>query len=148
MTDVLIPRHFDRLRAHAFLAWLGANVPELGGLSISYALRLGAVASVAIRADDFDAWRERMSALVAPDALDALAVAAVGILEPPMPGESLPEPFATLLAAEEKFAADGLDPDALADFVAAEIAAGSDAINSAEDLLSHSASADENEGDS
>lgn len=132
---VTVPRTLDRERAHAFLRWLAANVVELGGTSTAHALRLGVIASLAVRAGEWETWRERMTALWAPDVLDALAVAAVGILEPPRPGEVLPEPFATLLAAEATFAAAGYAPDDVADFVASEIAAGPDALRTPEDLL-------------
>lgn len=138
MTEVLIRSTLDPARAQAFLGWLAENVPELGGLSAPVVLRFGLLASLAVRANDFDAWRAQMIDLIDPDALDALAVAAVGILEPRLPGEVLPEPFATLLAAEERFSADGLDPVSLATFVVAEIIAGDDAIVTVEDLLGRS----------
>lgn len=132
---VTVPRTLDRGRAHAYLAWLAANVADLGGTSTAHALRLGVVASLAVRAGEWDAWRAHMTALWAPDVLDALAVAAVGILEPPREGEVLPEPFATLLAAEATFAAAGYAPGDVADFVVSEIAAGPDALLTPADLL-------------
>lgn len=135
MTSPLIRSTIDPARTRAFLTWLATNVPELGSLSAPVVLRFGLLASLAIRAHDFDTWRASMVDLIAPDALEALAFAAVGILEPPVPGEVLPEPFATLLAAKERFAAEGFDPTALATFVVAEIVAGPDALLTPEDLL-------------
>lgn len=132
---VTVPRTLDPVNVSAYLAYLGEHLPEIGAMSTAHALRLGVIASLVVRADDYDAWRERMAAQYAPDVIDAIAVAAVGILEPARPGERLPEPFAALLVAEAAFAAQGYDPDALATFVTSEILAGDEAIQDAQALL-------------